>query len=42
MISGHRFRIHLWETYKEDVIKFTRTDEGEKIYKRRKEKIERS
>jgi len=35
-------RRHVWETYKEDVVKFTRTDKGKKIYKRRKETIERS
>ena len=35
-------RRHVWETYKEDVVKFTKTDKGKKIYKRRKETIERS
>ena len=35
-------RRHVWETYKEDVVKFTRTDKGRNIYKRRKETIERS
>lgn len=35
-------RRHVWENYKEDVVKFTRTDKGKNIYKRRKETIERS
>jgi hypothetical protein len=35
-------RRHVWESYKEDVVKFTKTDKGKKIYKRRKETIERS
>ncbi|MBZ9606467.1 IS1182 family transposase [Clostridium estertheticum] len=35
-------RRHVWETYKEDVVKFTRTDKGRNIYRRRKETIERS
>lgn len=35
-------RRHVWETYKEDVVKFTKTDKGKKIYKRRKETIGRS
>ena len=35
-------RRHVWESYKEDVVKFTKTDKGKGIYKRRKETIERS
>jgi len=35
-------RRHVWETYKEDVVKFTKTDKGRNIYRRRKETIERS
>jgi transposase len=35
-------RRHVWESFKEDVVKFTKTDKGKKIYKRRKETIERS
>jgi len=35
-------RRHVWETYKEDVVKFTKTDKGRSIYRRRKETIERS
>lgn len=33
---------HVWEDYKDDVTKFTRTDKGAWLYKRRKETIERS
>lgn len=35
-------RRHVWETYKDDVVKFTKTDKGKNIYRRRKETIERS
>jgi hypothetical protein len=35
-------RRHVWEHYKENVVKFTKTDRGKSIYKRRKETIERS
>jgi len=35
-------RRHVWETYKEDVVKFTKTAKGRSIYRRRKETIERS
>ena len=35
-------RRHVWETYKEDVVKFTKTDKGRNIYRRRKETIEQS
>jgi len=35
-------RRHVWESYKEDVVKFTKTDKGKSIYRRRKETIERS
>lgn len=33
---------HVWENYKDMMYEFTRTDEGKKIYARRKETIERS
>jgi hypothetical protein len=33
---------HVWEDYKDEIIKFTRTDKGKGLYKRRKETIERS
>ncbi|WP_416101003.1 IS1182 family transposase [Clostridium carboxidivorans] len=33
---------HVWEDYKDEVIKFTKTDKGKWLYKRRKETIERS
>lgn len=33
---------HVWEGFKENVIKFTKTDKGKWLYKRRKETIERS
>lgn len=32
----------MWEDYKDEVIKFTKTDKGKWLYKRRKETIERS
>lgn len=35
-------RRHVWEMYKEDVVKFTKTAKGRSIYRRRKETIERS
>jgi hypothetical protein len=35
-------RRHVWEGYKEEISKFTRSDDGKRIYKRRKETIERS
>lgn len=35
-------RRHVWEEFKDDVIKFTKTDKGKIIYKRRKETVERS
>lgn len=33
---------HVWEDYKDEVTKFTKTDKGKWLYKRRKETIERS
>lgn len=33
---------HVWEEYKEEVIKFTKTEKGKWLYSRRKETIERS
>lgn len=33
---------HIWQDHKDDVIKFTNTDKGKWLYKRRKETIERS
>lgn len=33
---------HIWEDFKDQVIKFTKTDKGKWLYKRRKETIERS
>jgi transposase len=33
---------HVWEVFREDVIRYTRSDSGKKLYKRRKETIERS
>ena len=33
---------HVWEDHKDSVSRFTRTDDGKSIYKRRKETIERS
>ena len=33
---------HVWEEYKEDVVKFTKTEKGKWLYDRRKETIERS
>lgn len=35
-------RRHVWESYKEEVRKFTKTEIGRNIYNRRKETIERS
>ena len=35
-------RRHVWEDYKDEAYAFTHTDYGKKIYKRRKETIERS
>jgi hypothetical protein len=35
-------RRHVWEEHKENSIKFTKTDKGKLIYKRRKETVERS
>ena len=35
-------RRHVWEDYKDEAYSFTHTDYGKKIYKRRKETIERS
>ena len=35
-------RRHVWEDYKDQVFSFVKTDKGKSIYKRRKEKIERS
>src|SRR3712207_9283734 len=36
------FRSHVWEDYKDQIFRFTKTEKGKSIYKRRKEKIERS
>ncbi|HEY5582991.1 MAG TPA: IS1182 family transposase [Ruminiclostridium sp.] len=33
---------HVWEDHKDEVIKFTKTEKGKWLYKRRKETIERS
>lgn len=33
---------HVWEDHKDDVARFTKTDKGKSIYKRRKETVERS
>jgi transposase len=33
---------HIWEDYKDEMYRFTKTDEGKQIYSRRKETIERS
>ena len=33
---------HVWEEYKEKNATFLKTDKGKRIYKRRKETIERS
>lgn len=33
---------HVWEIYREDVIRYTRSDSGKRLYRRRKETIERS
>lgn len=33
---------HVWEVHREDVIRYSRSDPGKKLYKRRKETIERS
>lgn len=45
-LPGHNtFRTvyrHVWEVHREDVIRFTKSDKGKRIYKRRKETIERS
>lgn len=35
-------RRHIWEEFKENAVKFTKTDKGKLIYKRRKETVERS
>lgn len=35
-------RRHVWENYKDEAYEFTHTEKGKKIYKRRKETIERS
>lgn len=35
-------RRHVWEDYKDEVFKFTKTEKGKSIYNRRKQKIERS
>ena len=35
-------RRHVWEDYRDEVYVFTHTDEGKKIYAKRKEKIKRS
>ncbi|NFA59775.1 hypothetical protein EXM63_17075 [Clostridium botulinum] len=35
-------RRYVWEDYKDQVFRFTKTDKGKNIYKRRKETIERS
>lgn len=40
--SFRTVRRHVWEDYKEEVFKFTKTGKGKNIYNRRKEKIERS
>ena len=45
-LSGrHTYRIvyrHVWEVFREDVIRYTRSDSGKRLYRRRKETIERS
>lgn len=35
-------RRHVWEEFKDNTIKFTKTDRGKRIYRRRRETIERS
>ncbi|MBR4062886.1 MAG: transposase, partial [Clostridia bacterium] len=35
-------RRHVWEDYKDMAYEFTHTEKGKKIYKRRKETVERS
>lgn len=41
-VTYRTIRRHVWEEYKEEVFTFAKTDKGKSIYKRRKEKIERS
>lgn len=40
--KNRTIRRHVWENYKDKVIKFTKSDIGRTIYRRRKETIERS
>lgn len=40
--SIRTIRRHVWEDYKDEVLRFTRSDKGRSIYRRRKETIERS
>lgn len=40
--SIRTIRRHVWEDFKDEVLRFTRTDKGRAIYRRRKETIERS
>ncbi|MCW6087716.1 IS1182 family transposase [Clostridium sporogenes] len=40
--TNKTIRRHVWEDYKDLVFRFTKTDKGKNIYKRRKETIERS
>lgn len=40
--KGRTIRRHVWEDYKDMMYDFTKTEEGKKIYSRRKETIERS
>jgi hypothetical protein len=35
-------RRHVWESYKDSVVAFLKSDKGKRIYKRRKETVERS
>ncbi|KOA90374.1 hypothetical protein ADU79_13995 [Clostridium botulinum] len=40
--SIRTIRCHVWEDYKDQIFAFAKTEKGKSIYKRRKEKIERS
>jgi len=45
MTEIEKFKIlrrHLWEDYRDEIYEFTQTEQGKKIYDRRKETIERS
>ncbi|KOC45998.1 hypothetical protein ADU86_08490 [Clostridium botulinum] len=40
--SIRTIRCHVWEDYKDQIFAFAKTEKGKSIYKKRKEKIERS